>query len=297
MNGLNSVTSGIDVMGKTQSGTVILTAIAMIAFAGNSIICRLALGNELIDPASFSTIRLMSGATALYIIIRMRGNSNQRHPGSWISAAMLFLYAVAFSFAYVSLNAGIGALILFGSVQITMISVGIATGERPHILNWSGLFVALAGLIYLVLPGLEAPSFLGALLMTTAGLSWGIYSLRGMAIGNPTAVTADNFLRSAPMAILASLCFIINLNISLKGFFLAFISGALTSGVGYVIWYAALNHLSATRAATVQLLVPVIAAIGGVLLLSEQISFRLLFAGILIIGGVGLTLVNKEISR
>jgi drug/metabolite transporter (DMT)-like permease len=159
------------------------------------------------------------------------------------------------------------------------------------------LLVALAGLIYLVLPGLEAPSFLGASLMTTAGISWGGYSLRGMKIGNPTAVTANNFLRSAPMAVLVSLCFIFNLNVSPKGFFLAFISGALTSGVGYVIWYAALNHLSATRAATVQLLVPIIAAIGGVLMLSEQITFRLLLAGFLIIGGVGLTLVRKETNR
>jgi len=270
-----------------------LTALAMIAFASNSIICRLALGNELIDPASFSTIRLVSGAVTLYIIIRLKRTTKQRHPGSWISAAMLFLYAIAFSFAYVSLNAGIGALILFGSVQITMIFVGIATGERPHILNWSGFFVALAGLIYLVLPGIEAPSFLGASLMTTAGVSWGVYSLRGMAISNPAAVTADNFLRSAPMAILASLCYIINLNVSAKGFLLALISGAVTSGVGYVIWYAALKNLSATRAATVQLLVPIIAAIGGVLLLSEQISFRLFLAGILIIGGVGLTLISK----
>jgi drug/metabolite transporter (DMT)-like permease len=207
---------------------------------------------------------------------------------------MLFLYAVTFSFAYISLTAGVGALILFGSVQITMITVGISTGERPHILNWSGLFIALAGLIYLALPGIKAPSFLGATLMAVAGVSWGVYSLRGMKIANPTAVTAGNFLKSAPLAIFASMCFVINLNVSPKGLFLAFLSGALTSGVGYVIWYAALNRLSATRAATVQLLVPILAAIGGIMILSEQLSLRLVLSGILIIGGVGLTLMHKD---
>ena len=278
----------------TSVGTIMLTALALLAFAANSVICRMALGNNLIDPASFSTIRLASGAASLYLVSRLNGNTAPRNSGNWTSAAMLFLYAVTFSFAYIGLTTGVGALILFGSVQITMITVGISTGERPHILNWSGLFIALAGLIYLALPGIEAPPFLGATLMTVAGVSWGVYSLRGMKIANPTAVTAGNFLKSAPLAILASVCFVINLNVSPKGLFLAFLSGALTSGLGYVIWYAALNRLSATRAATVQLLVPILAAIGGIMILSEQISLRLVLSGILIIGGVGLTLIHKD---
>jgi len=281
--------------GNSKLYVVLLTTFALIAFAANSIICRMALGNAAIDPASFSTIRLVSGAVVLWVIVKatLRGKAG-KHPGSWWSAAMLFLYAAAFSFAYVSLNAGVGALILFGAVQATMISAGLLKGERPSMLAWCGFIIALAGLVYLVLPGLAAPSFSGAVLMAIAGFAWGIYSLRGLGITNPAAITADNFLRSVPMTAMVSLVLIPSLQLSLGGILLAVLSGGLTSGVGYVVWYAALRHLSATRAAMLQLLVPIIAASGGVLLLSEQLTLRLILSSLLIIGGVGLTLKAKQ---
>jgi len=275
--------------------TILQTTLALIAFAANSILCRMALGSTAIDPASFSTIRLVSGAVMLWAIMKITaGAGATRHSGSWISAAMLFLYAVAFSFAYVSLDAGMGALILFGSVQATMISFGLSKGERPHLLTWCGLLLALAGLVYLVLPGLEAPSFSGAALMTVAGFAWGVYSLRGMGVANPVAVTTDNFLRSVPLTAVVSLILLPGMKLSSAGVLLAILSGALTSGIGYVLWYTALQNLSATRAAMLQLLVPVIAALGGVLMLSEQITLRLVLAGVLIVGGVGLTLVFRN---
>jgi drug/metabolite transporter (DMT)-like permease len=211
-----------------------------------------------------------------------------------MSAAMLFLYAVSFSFAYVSLSAGMGALILFGAVQTTMIGTGLFQGERPHVLTWIGLAVALSGLVYLVLPGLESPPPVGTVLMLAAGVSWGVYSLRGFNVRYPIAVTGDNFLRALPFALGVSLVMVSRLNVSSYGLVWAAISGALTSGMGYVVWYAALQHLSKTRAAMVQLFVPVIAAFGGVVFLSEQVTVRLILAAILIIGGIGLTLVFKN---
>ncbi len=275
--------------------TAIYTAFALIAFAANSILCRLALSESSIDPASFTTIRLASGAMLISLIAGITSKERDvKHPGNWISASMLFLYATAFSYAYVSLSAGSGALILFGSVQVTMILTGLWKGERPRIPEWCGLFIALSGLVYLVMPGLEAPPLLGAFLMTVAGISWGVYTLRGRSVDNPVAVTGDNFLRSVPPMIAISLFLIPSLDISMKGVILAFLSGAVTSGMGYVIWYAVLGDLSATRAAMVQLLVPVIAALGGVLFLSELITPRLILSAILIIGGVGSCLFVRE---
>ena len=210
---------------------------------------------------------------------------------------MLFLYAVPFSLAYVSLGAGTGALILFGAVQSTMLAVALATGERPHPLQWTGLILALAGLVYLVLPGLTAPPPAGAALMALAGMSWGIYSLRGRRASNPLAETAGNFLRSVPMAAAVSLVVAAHARWDLEGAILAILSGVVASGLGYVAWYAALGHLSATRAATVQLAVPVIAAAGGVLLLAEPVTARLVLAAVLILGGVALALVRTEPRR
>ena len=275
--------------------TVILTLLALTAFAANSIICRMALGGADIDPASFSTIRLASGAFALLVIVRLnRKESPIGHPGTWTSAAMLFLYAVSFSFAYVSLSVGTGALISFGAVQATMICAGLFKGERLHVLAWVGMFAAMSGVVYLVLPGLESPPLAGTALMVTAGVSWGVYSLRGFNVRHPIAVTSDNFLRSLPFALVVSLVMLSSLDVTAKGLVWSVISGAITSGIGYVIWYAALQNLSTTRAATVQLFVPIIAAFGGVLFLSEQITLRLIFAAILIIGGVGLTLTYRQ---
>jgi drug/metabolite transporter (DMT)-like permease len=206
---------------------------------------------------------------------------------------MLFLYAVTFSFAYISLSAGTGALILFGAVQITMILSGLIAGERPRLLEWLGLLAALGGLVYLVLPGLSAPSPLGSALMALAGIAWGVYSLRGRGIDDPVANTTGNFVRAAPLALIVSLIALSNYSLSPKGALLAVLSGALASGLGYVIWYAALRDLTATRAATVQLAVPVIAAIGGIFFLAEAVTLRLTFASIAILGGVGLAISRR----
>lgn len=274
--------------------TPITTALAVIAFAANSIICRMALGRGAIDPTSFTTIRLVSGALVLMVIAAMvRKQGRDRHPGNWLSALVLFGYAATFSYAYVSLTTGTGALILFGTVQATILTAGVISGERPPLLAWCGIAIAMLGLVYLVLPGLAAPPLAGAALMVIAGISWGIYSIRGRDQKNPAAVTSDNFLRSAPIALGLSLALIYYMDISYQGALLAITSGALTSGVGYVLWYAALRNLTATMAASVQLLAPMLAASGGVLLMSEPITLRLVIASILMIGGVGTTIAFK----
>ncbi len=270
-----------------------LTTMALIAFAANSIFCRFALGDQTIDAASFTTVRLLSGALTLACIVLHTRRGSPLQSGNWISASMLFLYAVTFSFAYISLSAGTGALILFGAVQITMILSGLIAGERPRLLEWLGLLAALGGLVYLVLPGLSAPSPLGSALMALAGIAWGVYSLRGRGIDDPVANTTGNFVRAAPLALIVSLIALSNYSLSPKGALLAVLSGALASGLGYVIWYAALRDLTATRAATVQLAVPVIAAIGGIFFLAEAVTLRLTFASIAILGGVGLAISRR----
>ena len=278
--------------------TLACTGAALLAFAANSLLCRLALGRATIDAASFSTVRLTAGALTLLSITLFFGQkSSATKFSNRTSALLLFLYAVAFSFAYVSLNAGTGALILFGSVQTTMLAAALRSGERPHVLEWLGLFIALAGLVCLVFPGLSAPSPISSLLMIVAGISWGFYSLRGRGVADPLADTAGNFVYAVPLAVLVNVIMFRQLHISLRGLGLAVLSGALASGVGYVVWYTALRGLTATRAATVQLAVPVIAAVGGVLLLSEDISLRLLLAGIMILGGVGLALLGRSDAR
>jgi drug/metabolite transporter (DMT)-like permease len=285
-------------MGKSSSqgtATAALTALALIAFAVNSVFCRLALAERIIDPASYTAVRLITGAVALWIIVVFRRDrSFAKSGGGWISAAMLFLYAVTFSFAYISLSTGTGALILFAAVQITMIAVGLYTGERPELLEWLGLLIAIVGLIYLVSPGITAPSTGGSVLMATAGVAWGVYSLRGRGASDPVGVTADNFLRAAPLAIGLILVWLPTLTITPLGFLWAALSGSITSGVGYVLWYAALPRLTATRAATVQLAVPVLAAVGGVAVLSEAISPRLVISAVVILGGVGLAVSRPK---
>jgi len=275
--------------------TYVLTGLALVAFAANSVLCRLALGGAAIDAASFSIIRLVSGAIMLLLIMAAIKKNRTSHPrGNWISAAMLFGYAVTFSFAYVSLSTGTGALILFGAVQATMILAALWSGERPHMLEWMGLLLALFGLVYLVFPGLMAPSPAGSALMAIAGISWGFYSLRGRAAAYPLSETTDNFVRSIPFAFVVSLLMFRNIHVSAEGVLLALVSGALTSGVGYVIWYAALRGLTATRAATVQLAVPILAALGGVTFLSEDISLRLVLSAVMILGGVALAVGSGE---
>jgi len=266
----------------------------MIAFASNSLLNRLALGQNAIDPTSYTTVRLVSGATMLFIIAGpQRKNKEPTLRGSWISAAFLFLYAITFSFAYLSLSTGTGALILFGSVQVTMIVVALRSGERPRTMEWIGLALALGGLVYLVFPGLTAPSPLGSGLMTIAGISWGFYTLRGRGSQNPLGDTAGNFVYALPMVLVVLSFSLKNVSISTYGILYATVSGALASGVGYAIWYAALRGLTTTRAATVQLSVPVIAAWSGVVFLAENVSIRLFAAGVLILGGIALALSNR----
>jgi drug/metabolite transporter (DMT)-like permease len=277
--------------------TAALTVFALIAFAANSVLCRLALAEPVIDPASYTAVRLITGAVTLWIVAAFRrGGSLGKSGGNWISAAMLFLYAVTFSFAYVSLSAGTGALILFAAVQITMIAVGLYTGERPEILEWLGLFIAIGGLIYLVSPGITAPSLLGSVLMASAGIAWGVYSLRGRGATDPVGVTTANFLRTVPFAVSLILLWLSTLAITPMGFLWAGISGSITSGLGYVLWYAALPRLSATRAATVQLAPAPLAALGGVVVLSEAISLRLVISTVVILGGVGLAVSRPKIA-
>jgi drug/metabolite transporter (DMT)-like permease len=275
--------------------TVSLTVCTLVAFAANSVLCRLALGANAIDPAGFTLLRLASGAVTLWlIVVATTGRNRPEQRGSWTSAAWLFLYAAAFSFAYVDLETGTGALILFGAVQITMIVGGLMSGERPVIAQWIGLTLAFGGLAYLVAPGMTAPPLLGSILMAVAGISWGLYSLRGRGVQHPTAVTSDNFLRSVPLVLVLALLFLPDLSLSAKGVMWAVVSGSLASGVGYVIWYSALRGLSATQAATVQLAVPVLAALGGVVVMSEAISARLVVSGVAILGGVLMAVLTRE---
>lgn len=273
--------------------TGLLTAIAMIAFAANSLLCRMALGRELIDAASFASIRIAAGAVTLVLILVIRGNKTKIVP-DWAGVAALFCYMVCFAFAYLSLTAGTGALLLFGAVQMTMFVSAIRGGERFTLVAWAGLCAAFAGLVYLVAPGVSAPDPSGAILMVTAGIAWGVYSLIGRSASRPLLATTANFLYSVPPAIAVSLLFISSADVSWAGALLAIASGALASGLGYAIWYAALPGLTAGRAATVQLSVPVIAAIGGALLLTEQITLRLVVASGLTIGGIWLVLNSRS---
>ena len=269
-----------------------LTALAMIAFASNSLLCRLALKHTTIDAASFATIRLISGAAMLWLVVRMRRGTHAGK-GNWRSALALFVYAAGFSFAYTSLPASTGALLLFGAVQATMIGHGIWTGERLRKLQLVGLVLALGGLVGLLSPGLSAPPLLGSLLMLSAGVAWGIYSLRGKGTGDPIQVTAGNFLRAVPIAAGLSLLVLNRASVDSAGFWCAVLSGALSSGIGYAIWYMALPALNATHAATVQLSGPVLAALGGIAFLGESVSLRLVFASIAILGGIALVILER----
>lgn len=280
--------------GRPALQAILLTAAAMLAFAANSLLCRLALLQGDIDAASFASIRLVSGAITLGVIVRFRPKPSSPHRADWLAAAMLFAYVAFFSFAYLSLPAGTGALILFGAVQLTMFSVGLRSRERFGSIAWFGFTLAAAGLVYLVSPGLAAPPLFGAVLMAIAGVAWGVYSLRGRGVIDPLAATAANFARAAPLALVLSLIFVASVHADAAGVGLAVASGALTSGIGYVIWYAALSRISAMQAATVQLSVPPIAAFGGVLLLSEPITPRLVAASVAILGGIALVLTSRS---
>lgn len=282
--------------------TVGWVVLAMLAFAGNSLLCRLALKDDLIDAASFTTLRLVSGAITLYVLVRWQ-QREKTAPGSAIvagdswAALALFVYAAGFSFAYLSMNAATGALLLFGAVQTSMIAWGLWYGERLRKGQIVGAALALAGLIALMLPGVAAPDFWGAATMLAAGIAWGAYSLLGRrqsSNASPTAITAGNFVRAMPFAIVLSALTLQQLHVTPVGVLCACIAGSLTSGLGYAIWYRVLPALQATHAATVQLSVPMIATLGGVLLLGEPAAWQMALSGLAILGGICLVLKGKN---
>ena len=277
----------------SQLKIITLVAITMVAFAGNSLLCRLALQQSQMDPASFTSIRLVSGAAALWLLVSFR-DSSQTGRGNWLSAFALFVYAACFSFGYVSLPAATGALLLFGAVQATMISHGIISGERMRPRQVAGLILALSGVVALFLPGISAPPITGSILMLLSGIAWGAYSLRGKGAADPTKVTAGNFLRSIPFAAALSVATIGDANLGQAGIWYAVASGAIASGLGYALWYLVLPSLKSTSAATVQLSVPVIAAFGGILFLAESITPRLVIASVAILGGIALVILEKS---
>ncbi len=279
-----------------------LTAVALIAFAGNSLLCRIALKTTAIDAASFTSVRLASGALMLALLVAWRGRGRPGaaapwRAGDWTSAGALFVYAAGFSFAYISLSAATGALLLFGVVQTSMIGWGLWHGERLAALQWLGLAGASAGLVWLLLPGLAAPSLAAGLLMAAAGVAWAVYTLRGRGAGDATAVTAGNFLRAAPLALGVSAVMWPQMRWDMPGLLLALASGALASGLGYAVWYTALRGLTATRAAILQLSVPALATAGGVALLGEPLTPHLLGASVAVLGGVALVIVARPALR
>jgi drug/metabolite transporter (DMT)-like permease len=271
----------------------ILTALAMVAFASNSLLCRQALKQTAIDAATFTLVRILSGALCLFVIAQIR-KAPLRKAGSWVSAGALFGYAALFSFAYLQLTAATGALLLFAAVQATMIGWAIRRGERMLWPQIAGIVLALAGFVALLFPGLSAPPFGSALLMIGAGIAWGVYSIRGKSSGDPLRATAGNFFRATPMALLLGLLMARSANWDTAGIIYAILSGAIASGLGYAVWYSALPGLKATGAATVQLSVPVLAAVGGILFLGEPPTLRFLVASVAVLGGILLVILERK---
>ena len=273
--------------------TILYAALALIGFAANSVLCRVALRQGLIDPAAFSAIRIAAGA-AILLLIGARRRAAVPIRRFFVTSSLLALYAVPFSFAYVSLSTGTGALILFGCVQITMLVGALRSGERILGAQWTGLAAALAGLIVLVLPTLSTPSLAAAILMAVAGVAWGFYSLRGRGAADPLAATAANFIGAVPLVLVAGVASRTTVHLSPRGIALSVASGALASGLGYVAWYAALRHLTGLQASAIQLCVPVLAALGGVVFLAESVSARLALATVLVVGGIALAIVGRD---
>lgn len=273
--------------------TLSLTVLAMLAFAGNSLLCRAALRDSQIDPASFTALRLLAGALVLWLLLYLRKGAPAAS-GTWFGAIALFVYAAAFSYAYLHIDAGAGALVLFGAVQVSMIAWGLLRGEQLHRLQVVGLVVAVSGLSALLLPGTSGPSVSASLVMMLAGVAWGAYSLLGKGASDPLAATAGNFIRAVPIA--AALCLLAfsSLEWDSAGVTYALLSGGLTSGIGYAIWYAAMPGLAAIQAASVQLSVPLITALAGSLLLGETLTGRLITAGFAILAGIALVLRYKR---
>jgi drug/metabolite transporter (DMT)-like permease len=276
----------------------ILTSLALIAFAANSVLCRLALGNNVIDASSFTIIRLLAGAIVLFcIVLFSKGKTSTTSKGNLLSSFMLFLYAITFSFAYLSLDTGTGALILFGAVQITIIIHTLLSGNKLRPLEWLGVITSFLGFIYLISPGVSSPSIIGFVLMTIAGISWGIYTIKGQTSKNPLRDTTYNFIKTLPFITILYIATMTQSNYSTEGILLAIIAGGVTSGIGYTIWYMAIRGLSSIQSAVLQLLVPVIAAFSGVIFISEIITVRLTVSSILILGGVLIVTLYKHSLR
>jgi drug/metabolite transporter (DMT)-like permease len=278
-------------------GTLPVTALALVAFAANSLLCREALRSGAIDPVSFTTVRLGAGALVLSLLVRARHRTADREAalGS-VPALALLVYALGFSVAYAHLPAATGALLLFGAVQLTMVGMGVASGERPEARGWVGLLLAVAGLGLLLAPGLDAPPPVAAASMAAAGVAWGVYSLSGRRSRDPLGAAASSFRHAFPLAAGASLIMLPSARVSGEGLLLAAASGALASGLGYAVWYAVLPHLRATSAAAVQLLVPILAAAGGTILLEEPLTSRLIVASALTLAGIGLVLGSERVA-
>ncbi len=285
-----------------QLRIITLACLAMIAFAGNSLLCRIALKQTSIDPASFTTIRLLSGAVILFLIVSLtqqKAATTKQTAGSWLSASALFVYMVTFSFAFTTTTASVGSLILFGAVQTTMIVYAIIKGQRLSKIQGLGLVLAYIGLITLFLPDISNnqrtdANILGPLLMLVSGIAWGIYSLMGQNTRSPILVTKNNFVRATLFALIISMLMLSQARLGINGVVLAIASGAVTSGIGYAIWYSVLHHLKISTAAVIQLSVPVIAAVGGFLILDESITLYFIFSSGLILGGTALVILNQQ---
>jgi drug/metabolite transporter (DMT)-like permease len=274
--------------------TMALTTLALIAFASNSILTRLALGLDQIDAATFSSIRLGAGAVVLAVLVRANAGTWAALRSPSVGGGLaLFAYAAPFSFAYLRIGAAVGALVLFGVVQLTMIGYGVIRGERPTSGAWAGILLAVVGLAALTAPSATRPDPLGLLLMSVAGVAWAVYSLLGTRGRDPIVANAQSFLWSCPLALVVNLVLRGSAHMSVQGVTLAIVSGAVTSGLGYAVWYRALAHLKITQAAVAQLSVPVIAAFGAVVFLEESMNARLAFSSVAILGGVGFVLLSR----
>lgn len=274
--------------------TILFTVLALLAFAGNSILCRLALNEGAIDAASFTSIRLLSGALFLLLLVGIKAKEKLwLSKGKWLSACLLFLYAIAFSYSYVDIDTGTGALILFGSVQVTMVLFSFFKGHKLILAEWFGLIVAFSGLLVLLLPGAATPTISAFLLMVLSGFAWAFYTIAGRDSKTPLLDTAGIFIKTIPLITLLTLGTYEHMKISNEGVLLAVLSGVVTSGLGYAIWYAALAKLSVTQAAIFQLTVPIIAAFGGVLFSHELITAQLLVSSLLVLGGIFINIIGK----
>jgi drug/metabolite transporter (DMT)-like permease len=282
----------------TRLRIILITLLSLLAFAANSVITRFALQETSIDETSFIMLRVVSGAIFLWLYLSFKKNNKAYKAGTWLAAFSLFIYAVSFTYGYGLIAAGTGALLLFGSVQITMTIAGYREGERLNVIQITGFVLALIGLVILMLPGISSPSIMGALLMCISGVAWSIYTLQGRGASSPAASTAGNFIKAAPMAILLWTIVYLSssdtINLARDGVIYALLSGIITSGIGYIIWYSVLPELKATQAAIVQLSVPLLVTLAGALLLNETITMRVILASATILLGTVLVLTFKK---